>query len=277
MAFALGLNISIALACLAYPNPLAGIIGCIAFATCGAYIALFQTAGWVLYNFAVSAAVASIQAARLAASGHPALAGVDLWLVIQVNIALPVAIHALVRAVAGDLLQAEHDPLTNLLNRRAFNHKVLGIITTRRKVDTHLVVLVMDLDNFKAVNDTRGHNAGDQALVAVAHALLTLVDGHQATIARSGGEEFVLAALSPTCNAEALANEVCDAVAALPAAITASVGTACAHVDDETLAVYHALLKDLITAADTAMYTAKRRGGNQTHHHGLLSGHRDRI
>ncbi|ART70073.1 GGDEF domain-containing protein [Mycobacterium dioxanotrophicus] len=276
-AFALTLNTGIALACLAYPNPLAGMIGCIAFATSGAYIAFFQTPALVFYNFMVATTVAAIQAVRLAKSGHPALAGVDLWLVIEVNIALPVAIHVLVRAVAGDLLQADQDPLTNLLNRRAFNNKILGLVTTRRAVDSHLAVLVIDLDNFKAVNDTHGHAAGDQALVDVAQTLLALAEDYQAALARSGGEEFLLAVVSPTCNAECLAAQVCDAIAASPAAVTASVGTACAHVDDGTIARHRALLKELITAADSAMYDAKRRGGNQSHHHGLLHPYRDRF
>jgi diguanylate cyclase (GGDEF)-like protein len=277
IAFAITLNMCIALACLAYPNPLAGIIGCIAFATSGAYIAFFQTAGLVVYNFIVAATVASIQAVRLAMSGHPALAGVDLWLVIEVNIALPVAIHALVRAVAGDLLQADQDPLTNLLNRRAFNHKILGLITARRNIDNHLVVLVIDLDNFKALNDAHGHAAGDQALVDVARTLLALADDYQAALARSGGEEFFLAAISRTCNAEALATQVCDAVAGSRAAVTASVGTACALLDHDTLAQHRALFRDLIPAADSAMYRAKRCGGNQFHHHGLLRAYRDEI
>lgn len=277
VAFALTLNTGIALACLAYPNPLAGIIGCIAFATSGAYIAFFQTAGLVLYNFIVAATVASIQAVRLAALGHPTLAAVDLWLVIEVNIALPVAIHALVHAVAGDLLLADQDPLTNLLNRRAFNRKLLGLIATRRTVDTHLVMLVVDLDNFKAINDAYGHTAGDRALVDVAQALLALAENYQAAVGRSGGEEFFLAAISTACNADTLATQVCATIAATSAAITASVGTACALLNRDTLAQPRTLLKDLTAAADTAMYRAKRRGGNQSHHHGLLHPYRDKI
>jgi diguanylate cyclase (GGDEF)-like protein len=276
VAFAFTLNTGIALACLAHPNALAGIVGCIAFATCGAYVAFFHQTGLVLYNFIVAATVCSIQAVRLAASGHPALAGVDLWLVIQVNIALPVAIQVLVRALAGDLLRADQDPLTGLLNRRAFNHKALGLITTRRSGHTHLVMLVIDLDKFKALNDAHGHTVGDHALVHVANALLAQTD-NRAALSRSGGEEFLLAATAPACNAEALATQVCSAIAASPAGVTASIGTACAILDEPTPARYQALLEELITAADAAMYCAKRRGGNQPHHHGLLDESRDRI
>jgi diguanylate cyclase (GGDEF)-like protein len=270
VAFAVTLNTGVALACLASSNPLAGMTGCIAFATSGAYIALFQTPGLVVYNFLVAAAVASLQAVRLTAAGHPSLAGVDLFLVIQVNIALPVAIHLLVRAVARSLLHADHDPLTDLLNRRAFRHKLLGMIAIRHTAASHLVLLLIDLDNFKAVNDARGHAAGDRTLVDVAHSLLSFTDDDHAVLARSGGEEFLLASISPACNAKTLATQVCDAVANSPAAITASVGTACALLDGNTLTQHRAILDELINAADAAMYCAKRSGGNRSHHHGLL-------
>ena len=124
-------NTSIALACLAHPNPLAALMGCIAFATSGGYIAFFHTTKYVLYNFAVAASVALVEASRLASSGHVALSGVDLWLVLQVNIALPVAIQTLIRALGTDLVHADQDPLTGLLNRRAFQHKTLGLLMAR--------------------------------------------------------------------------------------------------------------------------------------------------
>lgn len=133
--FALVSNTSIALACLAHPDPLAALIGCIAFAISGAYIAFFHTTGYVLYNFAVVAVVGSIEAVRLASSGHAALAAVDLGPVLEVNIAMPFAIGWLVRALGVDLLGADCDPLTGLFNRRAFQHKTLGLVVARRAAD----------------------------------------------------------------------------------------------------------------------------------------------
>jgi diguanylate cyclase (GGDEF)-like protein len=268
VAFAVTCNTAVALACLAHPNPLAALIGCIAFATFGAYIAFFHTTAFVLYNFAVAAAVGVVEAARLATSGHPSLAGVDLWLVLEVNIALPLAIRILVRAMAGDLLHADRDPLTGLLNRRTFQHHALGMILARRGIDSHLVVMLIDLDNFKALNDNRGHAAGDHALVQVGQALLVVAD-NQAVVARSGGEEFLLAGTSTTCNAEPLAAEICRAIEASTVGVTASIGTACARLDDTTPGDHQALLEELITASDTAMYQAKRLGGNRSHHHEL--------
>ena len=270
VAFAVTCNTAVALACLAHPNPLAALIGCIAFATFGAYIAFFHTTGFVLYNFAVAGAVALYEAVSLARSGHVALAGVDLWLVVEVNIALPLAIRVLVRALAGDLLRADRDPLTGLLNRRAFQHNALGMILARRGIDAHLVVLLVDLDNFKALNDNRGHAAGDHALVQVAQAMLAAAD-HQAVVARSGGEEFLLAGTSVTCNSEALAARMCRAVAASAARVTASIGTACARLDDTRPGDRESFLDALIDASDAAMYRAKRLGGNQFHHHELCA------
>ncbi|QLL09900.1 GGDEF domain-containing protein [Mycobacterium vicinigordonae] len=266
IVFAVTCNTAVALACLAHPNPLAALIGCIAFATFGAYIAFFHTTAFVLYNFAVAAAVGVYEAWRLARSGHLALAGVDLWLVLEVNIALPLAIGILVRALAGDLLRADRDPLTGLLNRRAFQHHALGMMLAHRGLDGHLVVLVIDLDNFKVLNDKRGHAAGDDALVQVARALLGAADG-QAVVARSGGEEFLVAGTSPVCNADALADRICRAIEASAAGVTASIGTACTVLDHTPPNEQQALLDALVSASDAAMYQAKRRGGNQFQHH----------
>jgi diguanylate cyclase (GGDEF)-like protein len=268
VAFAVTCNIAVALTCLAHPNPLAALIGCIAFATFGAYMAFFHTTGFVLYNFAVAAAVGVFEAARLWTSGHQSLAGVDLWLVVEVNIALPLAIAIMVRAMAGDLVRADRDPLTGLLNRRTFQHNALGMLLARRGIDAHLVVMVIDLDNFKALNDNRGHAAGDHALVQVAQALLAAAED-QAVVARSGGEEFLLAGTSAGCNAEPLAAQMCRAIEACTAGVTASIGTACARLTDTSPGEHQALLEKLITASDAAMYQAKRLGGNQFYHDDL--------
>ncbi len=105
---------------------MASLIGCIAFATSGAYIAFFHTSKYFVYNFLVAAAVASCAAVQLAAHGHLALAGVDLFLVLQVNIALPLAIQVMIRALSNDLVRADLDPLTKLCNRRRFTSRRWG-------------------------------------------------------------------------------------------------------------------------------------------------------
>lgn len=269
--FACICNGSAALACLAHPSPLASLTGCIAFAVFGAYIAFFHSTALVLYNFTVAAAVGLTAAIRLTAAGHPALAVVDLFLIVLINIAMPLAIQLLVRTLRVDLLDAARDPLTQLLNRRAFFQTTLELLTGDSRGARYLTVAMVDLDNFKAINDTHGHHAGDRALVAVAEALSDAV-GPSAVIGRSGGEEFLVAALLTSEDTPPFATRICEAIAELPLAVTASVGTVCAplngHPYDDGRA--HHLLGHLVVIADHAMYRAKRAGGNRFHHHGLL-------
>jgi diguanylate cyclase (GGDEF)-like protein len=266
IAFGLITNTSIALACLAHPSPLPALIGCIAFATSGAYIAFFHTTIFVVYNFTVAAGVALYESIRLAATGHPALAVVDFFLIIQINIALPLAIHSLVTALGVDMLRADRDPLTGLLNRRAFQHRVLGLLMGHRVIDEYLVIAMIDLDDFKSLNDTHGHSAGDRALVEVANALRNSI-GDRAVLARSGGEEFLVADTTSNDDLGPQARRLCQAIAALPLGITASVGTACAPLVDLHEDRHQSLIDSLITAADSAMYHAKRSGGNRFHHY----------
>ena len=267
MWFACVTNTSIALACLAHPDPRASLIGCIAFATNGAYVAFFHTSKYVFYNFTVAAAVALFAATRLASQGHVALAGVDLFLVLQVNIALPLAIQVLIRTLSADLALADLDPLTGLCNRRAFQHQSLGLIMARPGPHMFLLIAVVDLDDFKALNDRDGHSAGDRALVEVANALQASTRD-TAVIARSGGEEFIVADTSRAGDPAPLADRICRAIADLPVGVTASVGTTCAPLDGVDDGQHQPLVDYLIGVADKAMYRAKRAGGNGFHEHG---------
>jgi diguanylate cyclase (GGDEF)-like protein len=274
VAFLLTANTSVALACAAHPVPLAALNGCIAFALFGGYIAFFHTLKYVLYNFAVAAGVGAFEAVRLTSSGHPGLAGVDLWLLLQVNIALPLAILVLVRALSNDVVHADCDPLTGLLNRRGFQHGALGLLLARPAGTARLLAAVIDLDCFKSLNDKYGHAAGDRALAQVAEALRATCN--TAVIARSGGEEFVIADIAFSHDTGPwLAQRICQAIAVLSSSVTASVGSACTPLEGVREQDYQSLLDEVVHAADTAMYTAKRNGGNQIHHRHLNSSPRD--
>ncbi|MCW2511300.1 MAG: hypothetical protein JWR11_342, partial [Mycobacterium sp.] len=218
----------------------------------------------------VAAGVALYAAIRLASNGHVALAGVDLFLVLQVNIALPLAIQVVIRALCNDLVRADLDPLTNLCNRRAFQLETLGLVMARPEPRMFLLVAVIDLDDFKAINDHYGHVAGDRVLVEVADALRASTRD-TAVIARSGGEEFIVADTSYVGDAAPLAQRICEAIADLPAPVTASVGTACAELDGVPPRQHKPLIAYLVGAADKAMYRAKRSGGNRFHHYGRIA------
>lgn len=265
--FAVVTNTSITLACLAYPDPMASLVGSIAFAINGAYIAFFLTSKFVVYNLTVAAAVGTYAAIGMASNGHVALAVVDLFLVLTVNIAMPLAIQVLVNALGNDLARADLDPLTNLCNRRSFQLETMGLLLARPAADMFLLVAVIDLDDFKSINDRHGHLAGDRVLFDVANALRACTFD-TAVIARSGGEEFIVADTSHADDAAPLARRICDAIADLPVHVTASVGTACARLEGVPAQQHESMVHYLVGVADKAMYRAKRSGGNRFHHHG---------
>lgn len=269
--FVMMTSISIGLACLAYPDPLAALLGCVAFTTNGAISAFFHTTRLVLANIAVAAGVGAYEAIQLAGEGRTALAAVDFFLILQINIGVPLAIRLLLHALEGDLLYADLDPLTGLLNRRAFRRQTMSLMARRYETDRYLVVALLDLDDFKALNDEHGHLAGDRALVAVADALRATATP-TAVITRSGGEEFLIADVAASPRAAMRYQDVCDAIAALPMHVRASVGTAYTELTGTSARAHEAAVDHLIAAADTAMYRAKRNGGNQCHHHGVWPG-----
>ena len=151
---------------------------------------------------------------------------------------------------------AATDELTGGPNRRAFLDR-LGLAVEGAGQGEPTVVLLVDLDGFKAVNDRAGHAAGDLVLKDVAAALAGAVRDTD-TVARLGGDEFaVLARTGPDLTGESLAERLRAAVAARGAArgVTASVGLAALEVGDDVESVLH--------RADEGMYRAKTAGGDR--------------
>lgn len=260
--FAIVCSASIATASLCQPDPVVALTACTALTCIAGYVAFFHTAVHMLCNLVFTGAVAAVAAIRLTMAGHGILAIGILWLVIVVNVAVPIGIQIMVHTLGVDLLQADRDPLTGLLNRRSFDAKALDLFNTHREDVGYLAVIMIDLDRFKKLNDTYGHSAGDRALVDVA-AALRATSGTAAVIGRAGGEEFIIADIVATPEPAALAENLRAAIASGQHPITASVGTASAPLqalDDDSI---HAAIAHLGTTADLAMYEAKRAGGNQ--------------
>ena len=156
--------------------------------------------------------------------------------------------------------QAQTDPLTGLFNHRAFHERLRQALAEASRSHDVISLLMLDIDDFKRVNDVYGHGAGDEILRSLAD---TLKDAVRATdvVYRLGGEEFaiVIAARSPE-SAEQLANRLVERVESTefnPAGrITISVGLA--------RGPEHAMNpRELIACAEAAMMTAKARGKNQ--------------
>ena len=157
------------------------------------------------------------------------------------------------------LLQlSTEDPLTGAGNRRALNKKLDQLVASHRRSAVPMSAILLDLDNFKIVNDQKGHAAGDEVLRRVADiiaARIRLTDN----LYRFGGDEFVVLAASATGDTAAkLAEDIRDLVAralddlALP--VTASLGVAEYSADES--------VEQWLARADKAMYKAKESGKN---------------
>ena len=156
---------------------------------------------------------------------------------------------------------ADHDALTGLPNRRRFHEELHRHLSYVARYGGHGAALLLDLDNFKLLNDTLGHKAGDQYLIGVAHVLQERLRQTD-VVARLGGDEFgILLPAARLEQAEAVATSLLDALRAhapvlegQPVKLTTSIGIACFG---EGPAVEP---DDLLAAADLAMYDAKEAG-----------------
>ncbi len=158
---------------------------------------------------------------------------------------------------------ATHDPLTGLLGRALLRDKTMEAVERARRYGTKVALFMVDLDQFKRINDSLGHASGDQVLVEAANRLSRSVRSTD-VVARVGGDEFVVVMTDITSVADV---EQCAAKLVAKMApeisideylvnVTASVGV-CIYPDFATDA------KHLLKRADAAMYAAKENGRNQ--------------
>lgn len=197
--------------------------------------------------------------------------GQNAWIVTLTTPLLiaPAASGVMLRLVAQlDAAQEElrelslRDPLTGCYNRRHFMHALRHEIERGQRYDAHCSVAILDVDNFKQINDRLGHQAGDEVLLGVAQACQAVMRATD-VFARIGGEEFaVLLPQTRADEAHALVDRLrlhvqtltFDAWPALER-VTLSGGVVSATSTAQVDAVMH--------AADHAMYRAKREGKNR--------------
>lgn len=176
-----------------------------------------------------------------------------------------------VQRVALDLARSEerarkligHDPLSGLPNRLLFSQRLDQELTRLQRGEDGLAVLFLDLDRFKDVNDTHGHQAGDELIQAVGERLANLLRGAD-TLARFGGDEFAIIQtdVRNPMDAEALARRILDdltrpfRIAGTEVTVGCSIGVALAPTNGTDREV-------LMRLADTALYQAKNEGRNR--------------
>ena len=203
-----------------------------------------------------------VAAASMGRTGHlgafPVLDG--LLLVVLLVVRQFVALFENARLAASLAHAATHDALTGLANRTLLMRRLDDALAARAWGGPAPAVLLLDLDRFKAVNDSLGHGAGDELLVAVAERLRAAVGPHD-HVARLGGDEFAVVVVDAR-RADKVARRALRALGA-PVLVAdrslvpgASIGVADTALGDGTAA---ALLRD----ADLAMYAAKAGGGGR--------------
>ncbi|WP_404376001.1 diguanylate cyclase [Vreelandella aquamarina] len=159
--------------------------------------------------------------------------------------------------------EAEHDPLTGLLNRRGLRRHLEELLIQWQSMEKPTAVILFDLDHFKPVNDQGGHALGDQVLQQVANILQSEIRSSD-WAARQGGDEF--AVIMPGCTT-ARALTIADSLRGSIAAssieaqgrqwkVTASIGVSHFHPGDKTI-------DEVLNRADTASYQAKQSGRNK--------------
>lgn len=156
------------------------------------------------------------------------------------------------------------DPLTGLMNRLAYERRLQEEWSRSLRTNNSIGVVVVDLDNFKTINDTYGHIVGDQMLVEVAKQLERAMRSYD-VVARFGGDEFVALCLGcgpddidiPVSRVQRSLNNIRVNVGENKIGISASIGAAVRHSDFENF-----LPKDLFVSADNCLYEAKESKRN---------------
>lgn len=195
------------------------------------------------------------------------LAAVPMFIACCCSILTSVGYLALVVELLNQTLikLSERDPLTDVLNRRAFFKHSERKLKMNKKSSAEMSVLFLDIDYFKAINDTYGHETGDSVLKQVSQTTSELLGG-KSCFARFGGEEFCIMLLDANAEqAVALAENIRKAIhamAPLPkmphGSVTCSVGVS-SKAHEPSLAA----LNELLYEADCAMYRAKKLGRDQ--------------
>lgn len=189
----------------------------------------------------------------------------EQWLALPLNgEAYPHLLH-LQQRLENLSYQSEHDPLTELHNRRAFERILKLELQRATRQGSYLSLAVLDLDDFKSINDTYGHPCGDEVLVALAETLIRNKRTYDLA-ARLGGEEFalILPGAGPS-KAKEMVQRILKVFGALPILcsgcdsainVTFSAGVAATRAKVPIKAT------ELMTLADKALYLAKEQGKN---------------
>lgn len=255
-AVVLGLGCSLA------SDPFAGLIISTAFVFVLGYAALFHGDRVQIAAACLSVATVLTLAYRVAVTDLTTAFAV-VTPVVMLNVAVTWGCRIIAGVTAANESRTDVEPLTGLLTRSGFDEMAGNLLGARhRDDDRYLVVALVNLDSFAPLQSLQGTRATDRARIAAAQALRETVR-RDALVGHIGDAEFLVADTFTTADPTPLAERIRGAVAATPQGITASIGVVCTPLRPLADRPPHDVLDEVVALATTAMYHARRRGGNQ--------------
>lgn len=262
-AFGVFAEIGTAFVVLSLPDARYGLVGCSLFAVLGAQFTLLMATRWLTLHLAVAVTVIVTCSVRATNQGDWSASSAILaaYVLMVAAVLTPWASRLTWSRLLVYAARSLIDPLTGLLNRSGLEHVFLRLTDpSSNEPSATYAVAVLDIDNFKSINDTHGHHVGDRVIGEVAEMLNDFAVARKAQVARTGGEEFAM--LIPI-GAQNSIGELANALPVSTPGRTAPRATLSAGLVRLTLTSGDQTytLATALTAADQLMYVAKRSGG----------------
>lgn len=252
--------------------PVASLIGTVLFAVTGAFCTYFLSPRLLVAHlvwtatFIIGFGVRVFMAVMNGEVGYidgPSVATATVVLLLA-TVGVPVFAQVAWTTLSNDAKRSVLDPLTGVYNRRGIDSELLDLWHQASKRGMSMAFLVVDIDKFKSVNDRFGHSRGDEVIVRVADRLRRLVRHQGGVLARTGGEEFLVAMVGDARGMVDLGfgavRMLCDHRDDIP--VTVSVGMALLREDSALWDVGKSVVGRAARTADAAMYRSKQSGGN---------------
>lgn len=249
-----------------YSDPLLALFGCVLLAVIGGFVTYFCSSRVVVAHLFYAVSVIGVLGARAFADGgeHPATVAATTLTVVMAVAFVPLAAHVAWNVISHDAKRSALDPLTGVFNRRGWEDELEDLVARGRDERATMAVLVIDIDDFKRVNDEFGHEQGDVVIATVARRLVDVI-GENGVVARTGGEEFSVAVVgSPELvggTPDVVVRDIGDSRDAVP--VTVSVGAATISPESPFWDRGPTGVVDAVRLADSMMYRAKAVGGDR--------------
>lgn len=248
--------------CLLERDPVLGLLASAAFTVTTAYAVFFHSRSWLGPIWAIQTATLAVLAWRLVAVDY-SLALASVVFVALINAFVAFACELVLRIIGSEKPHGEIEPITGLPNRQSFYDGVATLIGSRsRRDDRYLILIVVNLDSFSLLTAMSGKAGGNKARVAVGQRLRETVRG-DAVIGHLGEAEYLVADVFTNSDPTPLAERILGTIKSAPFQLTASLGVVSTPLQPLTGHGSHDVLDELVTIATSAMYEARKTGGNQ--------------